>query len=102
MQCPQGRKRGRQTGDRRAVHSRCGRFWCWRTGRSGQWNLLVNQWLSDSNKKLYVLLSAEQAQPIGRLVKTSGLNSGEVLATLSLLEMKGVARQFPGKQFTRV
>ena len=37
-----------------------------------------------------MLLSAEQAQPIGRLVKTSGLNSGEVLATLSLLEMKGV------------
>ena len=33
---------------------------------------------------------------------SSGLNSSEVLATLFTLEMKGIIRQLPGKQFTKV
>jgi hypothetical protein len=35
-------------------------------------------------------------------VDTSGLNSSEVLATLFDLEMKGIIRQLPGKQFSKV
>jgi hypothetical protein len=35
-------------------------------------------------------------------VENSGLNSSEVLATLFDLEMKGVVRQLPGKQFSKV
>jgi predicted Rossmann fold nucleotide-binding protein DprA/Smf involved in DNA uptake len=35
-------------------------------------------------------------------VEGSGLNSSEVLATLFDLEMKGIIRQMPGKQFSRV
>jgi len=35
-------------------------------------------------------------------VETSGLNSSEVLATLFTLEMKGMVRQLPGKQFNKV
>jgi len=35
-------------------------------------------------------------------VETSGLNSSEVLATLFDLEMKGMVRQLPGKQFCKV
>ena len=31
-----------------------------------------------------------------------GLNSSEVLATLFDLEMKGIVRQLPGKQFAKV
>jgi predicted Rossmann fold nucleotide-binding protein DprA/Smf involved in DNA uptake len=36
------------------------------------------------------------------LVETSGLTSSEVLATLFDLEMKGMVRQLPGKQFLKV
>ena len=67
-----------------------------------QRNLLLNEGLTDTEKKLYALLSAEEAQPIDHLVETSGLNSSEVLATLFTLEMKGIIRQLPGKQFTKV
>ncbi len=48
------------------------------------------------------MLSAAEAQPIDYLVETSGLNSSEVLATLFILEMKGIVRQLPGKQFTKL
>ena len=67
-----------------------------------QRNLLVNEGLTDTEKKLYGLLNSEEAQPIDYLVETSGLNSSEVLATLFTLEMKGVVRQLPGKQLTKV
>jgi predicted Rossmann fold nucleotide-binding protein DprA/Smf involved in DNA uptake len=36
------------------------------------------------------------------LVEATGLISSEVLATLFELEMKGIIRQLPGKQFTKV
>jgi predicted Rossmann fold nucleotide-binding protein DprA/Smf involved in DNA uptake len=39
---------------------------------------------------------------IDDIVERSGLNSSEVLATLFNLEMKGVIRQLPGKQFSKV
>jgi DNA processing protein len=67
-----------------------------------QRNLLLTEGLTDSEQKLYALLSAEEAQPIDYLVETTGLNSSEVLATLFTLEMKGIIRQLPGKQFTKV
>ncbi len=67
-----------------------------------QRNLLLTEGLTDSERKLYALLSAEEAQPIDYLVETTGLNSSEVLATLFTLEMKGIVRQLPGKLFTKV
>ena len=69
---------------------------------SEQRNLLVTEALTDSEKAIYELLSVDEAQPIDYLVETSGLNSSEVLATLFTLEMKGIVRQLPGKQFTKV
>jgi predicted Rossmann fold nucleotide-binding protein DprA/Smf involved in DNA uptake len=51
---------------------------------------------------IYELISAEQSRPITSLVETSGLNSSEVLATLFILELKGIVRQLPGKQFNKV
>jgi DNA processing protein len=67
-----------------------------------QRNLLAVNGLNGSEKKLYELLSAEEPVPIDELVERSGLNSSEVLATLFTLEMKGIVRQLPGKQFCKV
>jgi DNA processing protein len=69
---------------------------------SEQRNLLVADGLSPTEKKIYELLSAQESRPIDSLVETSGLNSSEVLATLFTLEMKGIVRQLPGKQFNKV
>jgi DNA processing protein len=51
---------------------------------------------------LYALLSVDQAQQVDDLVEVSGLSSSEVLAALFDLELKGVIRQLPGKQFLKV
>ena len=69
---------------------------------SEQRNLLLVDGLSDVQRKLYELLSAEESRHIDDIVDTSGLNSSEVLATLFDLEMKGIVRQLPGKQFSKV
>jgi len=69
---------------------------------SEQRNLLAEGGLTDSQKRLYDLLSVEEPRPIDELVESSGLNSSEVLATLFDLEMKGMVRQLPGKQFSKV
>ncbi len=67
-----------------------------------QRNLLAAAALNGSQKKLYDMLSAEEPMPIDDIVERSGLNSSEVLATLFDLEMKGIVRQMPGKQFSKV
>jgi len=67
-----------------------------------QRNLLAAAALNGSQKKLYEMLSAEQPMHIDDIVERSGLNSSEVLATLFDLEMKGIVRQSPGKQFSKV
>src|SRR2546421_1178621 len=67
-----------------------------------QRNLLAVNGLNDSEKKLYELLSVEEPVPIDEIVERSGLNSSNVLATLFTLEMKGIVRQLPGKQFCKV
>jgi DNA processing protein len=67
-----------------------------------QRNLLAAACLNSSEKKIYELLSADQPVHIDDIVERSGLNSSEVLATLFDLEMKGIVRQLPGKQFAKV
>jgi DNA processing protein len=67
-----------------------------------QRNLLAAASLHGSQKKLYELLNAEEPMPIDDIVERSGLNSSDVLATLFDLEMKGIIRQLPGKQFSKV
>jgi len=69
---------------------------------SAQRNLLVAEALTPSEKAIYESLSADEAQALDYLVETSGLNSSEVLATLFTPESKGIVRQLPGKQFTKV
>lgn len=63
---------------------------------------LVSAGLSEAEKKIYDLLSADEAKHIDEIVDQSGLNSSEVLATLFDLEMKGFVRQSPGKLFSKV
>ena len=65
-------------------------------------NQLAFASLEGSEKKLYELLSNDNLRHIDELVEDSGLNSSDVLATLFNLEMKGVIRQLPGKQFSKV
>jgi predicted Rossmann fold nucleotide-binding protein DprA/Smf involved in DNA uptake len=57
--------------------------------------------LGASEKKLYELLVVEETRHLDELAENSGLNSSEVLALFDL-EMKGVVRQWPGKQFSKV
>ena len=63
---------------------------------------LLEQALSPAERALYDLLAPDHARHIDELVETSGLSSSEVLATLFELEMRGVIRQLPGKQFVKV
>jgi DNA processing protein len=69
---------------------------------AAQRNLLLAASLNSSEKKIYDLLSVDDPSPIDDIVERSALNSSEVLATLFDLEMKGVVRQLPGKQFSKV
>jgi DNA processing protein len=69
---------------------------------SAQRNLLAAASLNSSEKKIYELLSIDQPVHIDDIVERSALNSSEVLATLFDLEMKGIVRQLPGKQFAKV
>jgi DNA processing protein len=63
---------------------------------------LITSEFSPSERILYGLLGTDGATRIDDLVESSGLNSSEVLATLFDLEMKGMVRQLPGKQFLKV
>jgi DNA processing protein len=67
-----------------------------------QRNLLIAAALNSAEKKVYELLNAEESRHIDDIVESSGLNSSEILATLFNLEMKGIVRQTPGKQFSKV
>jgi DNA processing protein len=67
-----------------------------------QRNLLASASLDGSAKKLYELLNADDPVHIDDIVERSGLNSSDVLATLFTLEMQGIVRQLPGKQFCKV
>jgi DNA processing protein len=69
---------------------------------SEQRNLVAADGLSQTEKRTYELLSGEEPRHIDDIMETTGLNSSEVLATLFELEMKGIIRQLPGKQFTKV
>jgi DNA processing protein len=72
------------------------------TATSEERALLVEESLAPEQRSVYGLLSLDAARHVDELVETSGLSSSEVLAALFDLEMKGVVRQLPGKQFLKV
>ena len=63
---------------------------------------LVEKSLAPTVRPLYALLSMDEARHVDEMVELSGLSSSEVLAALFELELKGVVRQLPGKQFLKV
>jgi DNA processing protein len=63
---------------------------------------LFEQGLSPAEKKLYQRIRIEQAVHLDELVENTGLSSSETLAALCEMEMRGIIRQLPGKQFVRV
>ncbi len=63
---------------------------------------LVEESLGPTERPLYGLLSLDQARHVDDLVENSGLSSSEVLAALFDMELRGVVRQLPGKQFLKV
>jgi DNA processing protein len=63
---------------------------------------LVERDLAPTERPLYELLSVDEPRHVDELVELSGLTSSEVLAALFDLELKGVIRQLPGKQFLKV
>jgi predicted Rossmann fold nucleotide-binding protein DprA/Smf involved in DNA uptake len=67
-----------------------------------QRNLLRAASLNSSEKKIYDLLTVVESSHIDDIVERSSLNSSEVLATLFDLEMKGIVRRLPGKQFSKM
>ena len=64
--------------------------------------LLVEKDLPPAEGTLYHLLGVDESRDVDDLVELSGLTSSEVLAALFDLELKGVVRQLPGKQFLKV
>jgi DNA processing protein len=69
---------------------------------SGQRATLTLENLSSSERPIYELLAADEARHVDDLVENSGLSSSEVLAALFDMELRGVVRQLPGKQFVKV
>jgi len=63
---------------------------------------LIAETLGPGERVLYGLLAEDAARHVDELVDQSGLSSSEVLASLFDLELRGVVRQLPGKQFLKV
>jgi DNA processing protein len=64
--------------------------------------LLVEEALGPTERPIYELLTPDEARHVDEIVERSGLTSSEVLAALFDLELRGVVRQLPGKQFLKV
>jgi DNA processing protein len=69
---------------------------------AGEQESLLAESLAPEQKKLYELLSADQPVQVDTLVEKSGMNSSGVLSALCEMELKGIIRQMPGKQFVKV
>jgi DNA processing protein len=63
---------------------------------------LIETTLSPVEMKIFGLLGTDDAVHVDELVEMAELNSSEVLAALCEMEMKGIVRQMPGKQFIKV
>jgi DNA processing protein len=73
-----------------------------KASRNAERAALVGENLEPGEGPLYELLSLDEARHVDELVELSGRSSSEVLAALFDLELKGVVRQLPGKQFLKV
>jgi len=58
--------------------------------------------LSALEKKIFALLSVDETIHVDELMEKGEMTSSEVLAALCEMEMRGIVRQMPGKQFVKV
>jgi DNA processing protein len=72
------------------------------TASSEERALLVEKDLAPAEGTVYHPLGVDESRHGDDLVELSGLTSSEVLTSLFDLELKGVVRQLPGKQFLKV
>lgn len=72
------------------------------TASSEECASIVEKSLSPDVRQIYDLLAVDESRHVDEIVEQSGLTSSQVLAELFDLEMKGVIRQLPGKQFLKV
>jgi len=72
------------------------------TAASEERALLVEKHLAPAEGTFYHLLGVDESRHADDLVELPGLTSSEALASLFDLELKGVVRQLPGKQFLKV
>jgi DNA processing protein len=72
------------------------------TPGAGERESLFAEALAPEQKKLYDLLSVDVTMHVDAIVEASGMTSSAVLAGLCEMELKGIVRQMPGKQFMRV
>src|SRR4029077_984558 len=72
------------------------------TPGAGERESLFAEALAPEQKKLYDLLSMDVTMHVDAIVEESGMTSSAVLAGLCEMELKGIVRQMPGKQFMRV
>ena len=63
---------------------------------------LFEQELAPAELKLFERIRLDTPIHLDDLVESTGLSSSETLATLCEMEMRGVIRQLPGKQFVKV
>ena len=63
---------------------------------------LIEAALSPVEKTIFNLLNTDETIHIDELVERAELNSSEILAALCEMEMKGIVRQMPGKQFLKI
>ena len=68
---------------------------------SAQRESLFAEALAPEQKTLYALLSVDQPVHVDQLLDKSGMTSSGVLAALCEMELKGLVRQMPGKNFVR-
>ena len=73
-----------------------------KTANSEQHTLLVEQALEPNERVFCDLWSTDESRRVDDVMESSGLTSSEVLASRFDLELKGVVRQLPGKQFLKV
>jgi predicted Rossmann fold nucleotide-binding protein DprA/Smf involved in DNA uptake len=58
--------------------------------------------LSEDERKLFDLLTADAPSHIDQLLISSGMNSSDLLTALLGLEMKDRIKQLPGKSFVKL
>jgi len=57
--------------------------------------------LNPREQKLFALLDTTESKGVDELIRASGLQAHEVLATLLVLEVRRLCRQLPGKRFVK-